>query len=181
MIKNEIVFRPLKHHEISKFTEINRFERIEEIYYHRDNELIIEKEYYTIEQFSNINQDYLDVLTECYDNNGILIGAFEQHTDHIKLIGLGSMGGNVIKGTKDILQLEHLYINSSHRHQGVGKKIVSMLKDEAKRLGAKKLYVSSIPTKSSVDFYRSVGFELTMPIKELLELEPEDIHMGLVL
>jgi len=44
-----------------------------------------------------------------------------------------------------------------------------------------KLYVSSIPTKNSVDFYRSVGFELTSPIKELFELEPEDIHMDLVL
>jgi hypothetical protein len=38
--------------------------------------------------------------------------------------------------------------------------------------------VSSIPTKNSVDFYRSQGFALTPePHPELFALEPEDIHM----
>ena len=140
--------------------------------------MVAEKEYYKIDQFNNVEADYLDVLTECYDKGGVLIGAIAANG---KLVGLGSIGGMAIEGRLETLQLEQLYISNSHRHQGVGKKLVSLLKDEARELGAKKLYVSSIPTKNSVDFYRSVGFELTTPVKELFELEPEDIHMELVL
>ena len=48
----------------------------------------------------------------------------------------------------------------------------------AKEFGASDLYVSSIPTKNSVDFYRNHGFKLAEEVHpELFELEPEDIHM----
>ena len=40
------------------------------------------------------------------------------------------------------------------------------------------MYVSSIPTKNSVDFYMKHGFRLAEEgHPELYELEPEDIHM----
>ena len=40
------------------------------------------------------------------------------------------------------------------------------------------LYVTATPTMGTVDFYRSLGFRPTdQPLPELLELEPDDIHM----
>ena len=48
----------------------------------------------------------------------------------------------------------------------------------AARDGAKHIYVSSSETAHTVDFYRSLGFELTRdPHPELFALEPLDIHM----
>jgi len=177
-MQNKIIFRRLKREEINKFIEIDRFEEIEEIYYHRDNQLVIEKESYKISQFDNVEEEYLAVLTDCYDSGGVLIGAFNEIG---KLVGLGSVNGHPIQKMTNVLQLERLYISSNYRHQGIGKQILLLLQEEARKLGAKQLYVSSIPTKNSVDFYQSVGFQLTTPLKALFELEPEDIHMVLAL
>ena len=48
--------------------------------------------------------------------------------------------------------------------------------------GARQLYVSATPSESAVGFYRSRGFIPTVtPIPELLEHEPEDVHMTLAL
>ena len=48
--------------------------------------------------------------------------------------------------------------------------------------GARTLYVSATPSESAVGCYRRLGFEPTAdPIPELLELEPEDVHMVLAL
>ena len=48
----------------------------------------------------------------------------------------------------------------------------------AKELGAKKLYVSSTPSRHSVRFYHGQGFALTdSPDPELFALEPEDIQL----
>jgi hypothetical protein len=49
---------------------------------------------------------------------------------------------------------------------------------EAKKAGAKRMYVSAVPSESAVGFYLSQGFEPTdTPIPALFELEPQDIHM----
>lgn len=43
--------------------------------------------------------------------------------------------------------------------------------------GARRLYVSAIPSGSAVGFYRSHGFEPTdQPDEALFRLEPHDIH-----
>jgi hypothetical protein len=48
--------------------------------------------------------------------------------------------------------------------------------------GSNRLYVSATPSAATVDFYRHRGFEVTRaPDRELLALEPEDIHMTMEL
>jgi hypothetical protein len=48
----------------------------------------------------------------------------------------------------------------------------------ARENGTEQIYVSSIPTRNSVDFYLRQGFQLTnTPHPELFAQEPEDIHM----
>jgi N-acetylglutamate synthase-like GNAT family acetyltransferase len=69
-------------------------------------------------------------------------------------------------------------VSRSQRRKG----IASLLTEEVARLaradGASRLYVSATPSVSTVEFYRSRGFELTdEPNEELFALEPDDIHM----
>lgn len=52
------------------------------------------------------------------------------------------------------------------------------LSEEARRRGARSLYISSTETRSAVSFYQSQGSEMTGEVdKELYTKEPKDIHM----
>jgi N-acetylglutamate synthase-like GNAT family acetyltransferase len=56
------------------------------------------------------------------------------------------------------------------------------MKNKARDLGAKKLYVSATPSLNTITFYQNRGFKLTKDVnQELFEKEPEDIHMELTL
>jgi len=176
MAEQNIAYKILSRGEIFKFDEIDRYELIEEIYYLRDDKLVLEKEYCEVKDFGYMPERIGDLL-DIYDNGGTLAGAF----DGDKLVGLGSICGELIGKEKNMIQLATLHVSTNYRDRGIGRKIVFILKEKAKQIGAEKLYVSATPSKHTVDFYRGAGFELTPPVKELFEKEPEDIHMEMLL
>ena len=176
MEKEKIIYRVLERDEIRKLNEIDRYEIVEEVYYFRDGQLVLEKEYREIIDISDISEVIEDYI-EDYDDGGTFIGAF----DGEKLVGLSGIGGKLIGENKDMIQLTSLWVSNKYRKKGIGRQLISMLKEKAKQSGAKKLYVSATPSKNTVDFYRGIGFDLTTPVKELFEDEPEDIHMDMLL
>jgi GNAT superfamily N-acetyltransferase len=106
---------------------------------------------------------------------GLALGAF----DGERLVGIATLRRAVRPGTD---QLEALFVDRGHRRQGVADALVRRIEALARDGGARRLYVSATPSESAVGFYRSRGFEPTAePIPELLELEPEDVHMLLEL
>jgi len=174
--KENLIYRALERDEIRKFAEIDRYEIIEDIYYFRDDKLVLEKEYYEVKEFDNIAERIKDLMDD-YDAGKTIIGAF----DEAKLVGLGSIGEKLIGKDKNVVNLETLHVSSKYRKKGIGNQLICILQEKAKQLGAEKLYVSATPSKNTVDFYRRVGFDLTAPIKELFDKEPEDIHMDMLL
>jgi ribosomal protein S18 acetylase RimI-like enzyme len=63
---------------------------------------------------------------------------------------------------------------------GIASTLTRALLSLAREQGARKVYVSSTPSRSAVEFYRSFGFRIARePIPELYALEPDDIHMVL--
>ena len=70
------------------------------------------------------------------------------------------------------LALTWRFINVRRHH------LMKTLIEWASKGGAKQIYVSVVPSESAVGFYLSEGFSpVDEPLPELLELEPEDIHM----
>jgi ribosomal protein S18 acetylase RimI-like enzyme len=103
---------------------------------------------------------------------------------------LGAFDGSVLVGfaiyrprlTKDMAQYAVLYVSRDHRGQGVGCALTDKVMGLARADGSNKLYVSATPSVATVEFYRRRGFEVTRePNRDLLELEPEDIHMTMKL
>ncbi|MCL1858398.1 MAG: GNAT family N-acetyltransferase [Oscillospiraceae bacterium] len=176
MVKEKIIYRILERDEIRKLNEIDRYEIVEEVYYFKNGKLVLEKEYREIIDISDISgviEDYI----EDYDDGGTFIGAF----DGEKLVGLSGIGGKLIGENKDMIQLTSLWVSNKYRKKGIGRQLISMLKEKAKQSGAKKLYVSAMSSKNTVDFYCGSGFDLTTPVKELFEDEPKDIHMDMLI
>lgn len=98
----------------------------------------------------------------------------------------GAFSGGILVGfavyrselTEDSAQLSLLHVSREFRGKGLGSQLLEQVVKVAKEDGKTILYVSSSPSRNTVDFYRSRGFRLTdTPNRELLEMEPEDIHM----
>ncbi len=104
-------------------------------------------------------------------NDGRMLGAFDGET----LVGIGIVTPNI---RENVVQLAYLHLSSGYRRLGIGSTLFAKLKEKAKQLGGREMYVTGVPSESAVDFYMSRGFKPTdTPIPELFELEPEDIHM----
>lgn len=105
--------------------------------------------------------------------SGVALGAFAG----TRLVGIATLRRAIRPGLD---QLEALFVDRGHRRLGVAAALVAEIEALARSGGARQLYVSATPSESAVGFYRSRGFVPTAaPIPELLEHEPEDVHMRL--
>ena len=80
----------------------------------------------------------------------------------------------------DMYNFGPLWISKEHRGCGIGKRLFSMLQEEAIRRGIDILYISATPVPGTVEFYMRMGCRLiAQPDLDLFAKEPEDIHMSL--
>ena len=175
----DIIYRKLSRNEIEKLGEIDRYEIIEEKYCFRDGNLILKKEHDKIKGWETGAENWIASLQNNYDEGGFFYGVFRNET----LVGIAALSGEFIGNEKDAIRLATLFIDKNHRRRGIGSKLVAILKEEALRLNAKKMYVSASESKNAVHFYMNAGFSVTAGrIDELLDEDcPDDIHMEIVL
>jgi GNAT superfamily N-acetyltransferase len=171
----QINIRQLPSDQLSRLAEIDRTEEIPEAYFMVDGRLELREVGWRAGVWDADGDfsvaHYVEQFGPMLEAGGVLLGAFEGDT----LAGLGVLR---YKLTLTMAQLALLHVSREYRGQGVGKMLVQEMFRLAREDGARQLYVSSIPSKNSVDFYRSQGFELTPePHLDLFALEPEDIHM----
>ena len=77
-----------------------------------------------------------------------------------------------------IAQLAYLHVSDGYRGRGIGDRLTADLEQLARDAGATMIVVSATPSENTVRFYRRHGYEPTAnPLPELVELEPEDVHM----
>jgi predicted N-acetyltransferase YhbS len=168
--------KQLPHQDLSRLIEINRTEEISQAYVVQDGELVLKEVDWRIGKWpleeGDFNvQQHVDQFTPILEEGGVLLGAF----DGEKLVGIGVLRYQL---TETMAQLALLHVSQEYRGQGVGKSLTQEMFRLARKHGATYIYVSSIPTRNSVDFYKGQGFRLTnTPHPELFVQEPEDIHM----
>lgn len=171
--------RKIKKEEIVKLQDIDRSEIVNQTYYTIDGSLVLRDEYYNIPRWpEDTLRRYIKALTELYDCGGVIFGVF----DNEKMVGIMTIGSKMIGKNKDQIILDFMHISKDLRKRGLGKRLIGMARSEAKKMNARKLYISACPTKNTVDFYMRNGAVITKDIdKEMYEKEPDDIHMELVL
>jgi predicted N-acetyltransferase YhbS len=172
-----LIYRQLSGDEATKLRAIDRSERIEAIYYHRDGKLELEEEFYDMKGFPPGELDKLvERLILLYRRGGCIIGAF----DRSEIVGMAAVE-NILRGEKrNRLKLDILFVSAVYRKQGIGRMLVELAKENARKMGAGQLYISATPSKNTVDFYLNLGCRITNTIDpELFGLEPEDIHLEL--
>ena len=101
-------------------------------------------------------------------------GAF----DGERIIGFVTVSHCIFGVTAKYVQLVCLQISEEYRRQGIGRRLFSLACEEARRLGADKLYISAHSSKESQAAYRALGCSFAAEINEkLAAAEPFDIQL----
>lgn len=168
-------YRELLREEIQQIWTIDRSEVIERIYRVENGALVLEPEHYALDGWPpGEAEKYTPILLDCFDRGGWFLGAF----DNGQLVGVVALDNKRIGRHQDQLQLEFLHVTCSYRNRGLGKHLFELARATARSRGAKRLYISATPSENTVDFYLRLGCIIARePDAELVEREPEDIHL----
>ena len=179
--------RKLERSELPDIWSIDRREFIERIYQQHDSELVLKDHYFDVPGWTpGMPERDAHAFLDCFDRGGTFYGAFydaglDAELD-AGLIGASVLESRFIGANRDQLQLKFLHVSRQYRGTGVGRVLFETSAARAKDLGACKLYISATPSENTIRFYFSRGCQLATDIDPaLFELEPEDIHLELVL
>ncbi len=171
----QVEIRNMVRNELSDIWSIDRSERIEGVYRHEDGKLQLVEQLIDLSGWPLGAQEQSEpVLLDCFDHSGVFIGAFT--TD--RLVGVSVLDVRAVGGNKERLQFKFLHIDRKHRGEGLGRKLFDLAAERARELCGRSLYISSAPTKNTVQFYQSLGCRLTDEVDPtLFAFEPDDIHL----
>jgi predicted N-acetyltransferase YhbS len=94
------------------------------------------------------------------------------------MIGAVVLDNKFITFNNNYLQLKFLHISHNYRGKGLGRKLFELASNEARKRQAKYLYISATPSENTINFYLRLGCKImSVPDKDLFQLEPEDIHL----
>jgi len=171
--------RLLQRDEIPLIWQLDRREIVQNIYVLRDRNLVLKPDYFDIQGWPPGEAElHTPLLLDCYDRGGMFWGAFENST----LFGVAILESKFISSQQDTLQLKFLHVSRDVRKQGLGSRLFNLAAEEARTLGARKLYISATPSENTINYYLRLGCVLATKVEpELFALEPEDIHLEFVI
>jgi GNAT superfamily N-acetyltransferase len=178
-VTTNITFRELALEDLPTMADIDRAETIYSNYTCTNGQLSLQEKRIDVRGwYPNAVSDHIQHITASITGGGAAFGAFDDDL----LVGIIGLCIDPVSGDRTIMQLEPLFVSAPYRNKGIGKRLISMVAERARSLGARGLYISSIPTRNSVDAYlRLRAVLLTTPDPHLFEKEPEDIHLMLPL
>ena len=167
--------RNLRRDEIALIWSLDRSEIIEHVCYVEAGALALKPEHYDMRGWPPGEADlYQPILTDCYDRGGWFCGLF----DDARLVGVAVLESRFIGADGDQLQLKFLHVSNGYRGRGLGARLFDLARDEARRRGARRMYISATPSENTINFYLRRGcVPSPQPDPELFALEPEDIHL----
>jgi predicted N-acetyltransferase YhbS len=172
MIEGRVLCRA----EIRDLWQIDRSESIEGVYDFVGGALILTPEHHDVKGWPpGEAEKYTPILEACHDRGGWFHGLF----DGPQPIGAVVLESRFIGRGGNQLQLKFLHVSSGYRGQGLGKRLFRLAATEARKRGARSLYISATPSEHTIDFYLRLGCTIVSePDPELFELEPRDIHLA---
>ena len=101
-------------------------------------------------------------------------GAFEGE----RIIGFATVSRRIFGVAARYVQLVCLQITEEYRRRGIGRKLFSLACEEARQLGADKLYISAHSSKETQAAYRALGCTPAEEVNEgLAAAEPFDVQL----
>jgi predicted N-acetyltransferase YhbS len=170
-----ITGRDILREEVEQVWNIDRSEVIENIYRLENGALVLRPQHFDVRGWPpGEAEKYTPILIDCFDRGGWFYALFND----AELVGVVVVDSKRIGRRKDQLQLEFLHVSSAYRKRGFGAQLFELAKATARERGARRLYISATPSENTINFYLRLGCSIAEePDPQLVELEPEDIHL----
>lgn len=156
----------------------NRYQETKRVWYQENNQYNLKAGHF-VEQWDDEKKALvIQSLQDCIRSGGIVVGVYVDKD----LIGFANVEAEFFGSNKEYLELPYIHVSNEFRNYGIGKKIFELSCQEAKRLGAKKLYIAAHPSEESQAFYQAVGCIYAVEInQEIFDKEPLDIQLEFTL
>ena len=155
-----------------------RRQTVHETWQHTDEGLkLLPKEYVESWSVEECREIARDIMLHMEDDQSAF-GAFAGE----ELVGFATVSHNIFGKSAKYAELVCFQVSEPYRHHGIGRQLFSLAREEAKKIGAKKLYISACSAKETQAAYKALGCTLAEEINEqLAEEEPCDIRLELAL
>lgn len=112
------------------------------------------------------------------ESGDISYGAF--HEDRV--VGFARICTEQFGSNNQYMELKMIHVSEDFRGMGIGRKLFKIIADNAKEMGALKLYISAHSSVESQAFYKSLGCTEALEIDEIIQSnEPYDVQMEYIL
>ncbi|QNO14181.1 GNAT family N-acetyltransferase [Alkalicella caledoniensis] len=173
---NQIYLKELNKSQINIdiFVKFNRYQEVKKCWRKQNGDWVLKDIPFTENWSMDDYNTLIEHLYRTIDAGGKVTGAF--YND--ELVGFASVENELFGSNKDYLQLSSLHTSYDYRGMGIGKKLFRLTCEQAKAMGAKKLYISTHSSEESQAFYKAVGCREAVEYNErLVAEEPCDCQL----
>lgn len=167
-------YRRMKLEEAERIKEIDATCYIKNVWRNIDGKLTLVEINWTDYELPNGLDWHLEHFKKTIESGGSCFGCF----DNGVLVAYGTLDANIFGTKSNYVLLDQLFVSKDYRNRSIGKQLVSMCAEQAKLLGANKLYICAGSSEDTLAFYRKLGCKEADEInQELYEEDPNDIQL----
>jgi ribosomal protein S18 acetylase RimI-like enzyme len=165
--------------ELGRIREIDRSEHADAVYVVDDGGLrrvvrMLELPTWTEAELAETMQR----LSGSVAAGGVFLGVL----DGTALVAAAMLGGELLAGEPERLELVFLHVSRTHRRRGLARQLFGEVCRRARAAGAEQLYISSSDVEPAVRFYLGQGCQLAERVDPgLVERWPTDVQLTLAL
>ncbi|WMT41278.1 GNAT family N-acetyltransferase [Paenibacillus sp. D2_2] len=158
----------------------NRYQEVQRCWRMENGEWILKDLSFTEQWDDSLKKEIInDDFTNCLKSGGFVWGVFNNDNE---LVAFASLLSDFFGSENQYLQLMQIHVSYEYRSKGIGRELFALCSEKARKLGAKKLYISTHSSEESQHFYKKVGCVDAEEInKKLAEYEPYDRQMEFIL
>jgi GNAT superfamily N-acetyltransferase len=177
--RQAVALRAFTAGEAERLAELDRSESVRMLYAERHGGIVPLGHGEEVPQWSGAWLDDVVAFTRRHlESGGTGVAAW----DGDRLAAVAVLGGTPVGGDPALLLLALLHVGRPYRRRGLAARLLALMRDEAIRRGARRLYISATPSEGALRFYLAQGARLADPPDlDLHALEPEDVHLILPL
>lgn len=151
-----------------------RHQEVKECWRKENGEWILLPIAFTEEWDSNALREKAAEIISFIGGKGFAYGAFSED----RLVGFLTVSSSLFGSQKQYAELVLFQVSEPFRAHGIGRRLFELACEEARSIGAQKLYISAHSSKESQAAYRRLGCVEAEEInRDIAENEPFDVQM----
>lgn len=159
---------------INSLDDFIRRQEVTECWRRVDGALVLVPESFVEDWDISKRRSVAEEILSCVKDGGFAYGAFSGGS----VVGYVCVSGKRFGSEGQYIELILFHVSEPFRRMGIGKELFRLACNEARQIGAGKLYISAHSSKESQAAYRSFGCVEAVEINaEIAENEPFDIQM----